>query len=290
MPLEFVGMDASPHIIEIWADAFPDDSRGDIEDFLALALNDRSCAVWVHDGRPVSMAFFLPALLKTERGDTLNLRYVYAAATLTPYRGRGLFGKLLTQAHEKLRGDGVDACFLHPASPGLFDYYKRFGYYTRFYVNEKSFTVKELSCRQHINKHDIKLNAVGGYAAGRNAFLREYPAWVRWPEELAGYAARLALNAGGAVLSDGGCVALCEPRKNELFIREWLCRAEDGDALISALASRLGFETVTLRQPVMRSRHDDSREFGMICPLNDRAADILKEIADFPAYMGLAFD
>ena len=105
MPFEYAGFEMAYDLMRIWSDAFPQDNADDIRK---------------EDGHPVSMAFTLPAVLELKSG-SLNLCYIYAAATLTEYRGQGLFARLLGNVQEQLANNGVDACFLRPASPRLFD-------------------------------------------------------------------------------------------------------------------------------------------------------------------------
>jgi predicted acetyltransferase len=132
MPFEYAGFEMAYDLMRIWSDAFPQDNADDIRKFITLALKTYNCAVWKEDGHPVSMAFTLPAVLELKSG-SLNLCYIYAAATLTEYRGQGLFARLLGNVQEQLANNGVDACFLRPASPRLFDYYGRLGYKPFFY-------------------------------------------------------------------------------------------------------------------------------------------------------------
>ena len=293
MPIEYVGKKAAPQLTDIWLDAFSDDSPESIIEFFNFALSSETCAVWVEDGRPVSMVFVLPSVLKTAANtDTLNLRYVYAAATLTPYRGRGLFRQLLEQGHKGLESKGVDACFLHPASPALFKYYERLGYQTYFHTNETTQSVQDFLhgvCKtDECRGFRFDIDGVGA-AARRNLVLSGHPAWVEWPDKLVSYAVKLAVSAGGAVVLGDGCWALCEPYQNTLFIREWVCRPEFENALKCAVSSKFKFDSVTIRKPVLQAG-DTEKEFGMVYPLTKKAQRLFAKTKNCAPYMGLAFD
>lgn len=293
MPIEYVGKNAAPQLINIWLDAFSGDSRESIIDFFDFALNPETCAVWVEDGRPVSMVFTLPAVLKTATGtNALNLRYVYAAATLSPYRGRGLFSRLLEQVHKGLESNGVDACFLHPASPGLFKYYERLGYQTYFYTNETTQSAQDFlhgACNTN-ECPGLKFDIDGvGAAARRNLILSGHPAWVEWPDKLVNYSVKLAVSTGGAAVTGDGFWALCEPYQNTLFIKEWLCRPELENALKCAVSSMFKFDYLTVRQPVLQAG-DTKKEFGMVCLLTKKAERLFAKTKNYAPYMGLAFD
>lgn len=287
MPLEFASMDMAPSLKGIWLDAFPQDSAGDVDFFFARMLRPDRCAVWLEDGRPVSMTFLLPAELITADGGRYSLRYVYAASTLTEYRGRGLFGSLLTGVRELLRDRGVDALFLRPALPGLFTYYSRFGFKPYFYNVTENIAAEERNGSRRESPGNAGMHEKA--AEGRNSLLKGYPAWVKWPDELVSYAAIQAEKYGGAVISADGGWCLCEPADGGLFAREWLCREDARERLITAVADRFPASSITLRRPA-RPGEALEEAFGMVCPLTEDAADRIDGYRNAFPYMGLAFD
>ena len=80
------------------------------------------CRYIEENGKIVSMLFALPCELKTKT-ETKSVIYIYAAATLQEYRGRGYMARLI----EQLNGEGK-ALFLRPATEGLISFYKKFGF------------------------------------------------------------------------------------------------------------------------------------------------------------------
>ncbi|MDD2361398.1 MAG: GNAT family N-acetyltransferase [Oscillospiraceae bacterium] len=292
MPLMFAGMDMAPSLRKIWLDAFPEDGPEDVEFFFSHALNSESCAVWVEDGQPVSMTFLLPSELVFSNGSCLNLRYIYAAGTLTAFRGRGIFSNLLTEVHELLRCRGVDACFLRPAQPGLFNFYSRFGYKPYFYNTTENIEAETEFISSGVEKN-ISSAAFDKIpqkkATFRNGLLKEHPVWVRWPDRLLDLAVLQAEKFGGATIADKNIFALCEKMGDKVWIREWLCRPGYEAALGRAVAEHFTVSSFELRRP---ARHDDihSSSFGMIYPLNDKADNLIEEYKNKLPYMGLAFD
>lgn len=83
-----------------------------------------------------AMLQLLPVRLRQgeNRGQGL---YVYGVGTHPSCRGKGLAGALLEEAREKGAEQGIDLLMLIPQETSLFDYYRRFGYRTAFWVEER---------------------------------------------------------------------------------------------------------------------------------------------------------
>ncbi|HHV50457.1 MAG TPA: GNAT family N-acetyltransferase [Clostridiales bacterium] len=284
--LAFADAGMSDDILKIWQDAFPEDRPEDARRFLSKFLSPDKCAVWLEGGKPVSMTFMLPAKLVVNGQPCLNLIYIYAAATLSAYRGRGIFGRLLTQVHEYLKASNIDATFLHPAEDGLYGYYKRFGYQEYFKVCTETVAADRLQGMAYEKPEKIYKYS----PETRNGLLESFPVWVEWPEELVFLAAENALQAGGEVVTIPGGEAVCEPFEGRVFIREWLCRPEYEDMLLNAVNSRFPGREILLRRPVKPDEECKGEKFGMICPLNLKAGDIVRDTANYSPYMGFAFD
>ena len=110
--------DQIPALKAIWAASFPEDSHELIDRAFGRLYRPADCMVECRAGRPVSMAFLLPAVWHNGPC-TYPVQYIYAAATLPAYRGQGLFGALLRQAHEEASRRGQAASFLRPGEPSL---------------------------------------------------------------------------------------------------------------------------------------------------------------------------
>lgn len=78
-------------------------------------------------GQIVSSLQMLPVRLDID-GEVWDAHYIYAAATLPEWRGKGLMGHLLEQAAEEGRLRGQQFSVLIVEEPGLLDYYARFQY------------------------------------------------------------------------------------------------------------------------------------------------------------------
>ena len=174
----------------------------------------------------------------------LPLRYVFAAATLPAYQGRGCFSSLLRHAHALAAAEGAAALFLRPAEPGLAAYYERFGYRPYFTAVEEdaAFGGRISPAEDGI----CPLTGDGQAAACRDAALEKRPVWVRWPAPVVGLSAYGADRFGGA-----GCYAMGGGEApGALFFREWMASPKNEPAMLAAAAARYpGRRTFRRRRP-----------------------------------------
>lgn len=107
--------DQIPALKAIWAASFPEDSHELIDRAFGRLYRPADCMVECRAGRPVSMAFLLPAVWHNGTS-TYPVQYIYAAATLPAYRGAGPFRRSAPPAHEEASRRGQAASFLRPGS------------------------------------------------------------------------------------------------------------------------------------------------------------------------------
>lgn len=235
----------------LWQAAFPEDTAADCDEFLQAVRLSEECLVAAENGVPVSMVFSLPVLYGQRRW-----QYIYAAATLPSYRGRGIFADLLTAALQRAREQGYAASFLHPAEPSLAAYYARFGY------------------RPLCDCHTVAGKAAAGepftllspdaFAARRAALLPREA--LAWEPRFAAYAA-----CGDVAVGTERAVALCETQGDTVFIKELL-----GDADPAALAAAVGCDRFVWR------RQGGDEPFVLWLPW--------EQTTESPPYVGLVLD
>ncbi len=130
-------------IINLWKEAF-----GDTEEAINLFLDDRyipqNTVVCEDNGIISSMLFLLEGKLIIDHKE-YDAYYLYAAATLKEFRGRGVMAQLLEYSKNTAAGRNIDFICLKPAEESLFDYYSKHGY-------RKAFSLKSIE----INIRDIK--------------------------------------------------------------------------------------------------------------------------------------
>lgn len=116
-----------PTLKSLWAAAFPDEDATDIDAFFDRFFNMCAVPLVCENGTAVSMLFLIPQRLRCP-STVVSTAYIYAGATRTDRRGRGLYRLLLTYAEQVARKNGVQALFLRPASARLEESYRRMGF------------------------------------------------------------------------------------------------------------------------------------------------------------------
>ncbi len=118
-------------LIKLWNEVFGDEEEY-IKLFFKEAYYDGECFAET-DGDEVVSAFYLLKCSIKCRGKIYRGRYLYAAATLPRYRGRGLMGKLIKEAQDYIKTEGLDYIALVPATDSLYDYYGKFAFKESMY-------------------------------------------------------------------------------------------------------------------------------------------------------------
>ncbi len=254
-------------LFEIWREAFPSDTVEDIAAFLERITPEKDCLLALEDGVPVSMVFMLPATLRV-RTVSYRLQYIYAAATKTEFRGRGIFAHLLKQAFAVAVERGCDGSFLRPASPSLFTYYARFGYEPFFYCH----TLHGLAKAAPLTLNSLSAQA---YAARRLALSE---ATVVWEPCFVEYSMGEAVKIS-AEKQQG--LSLYSKRGNTLYIAELLGFGASSGRIAAALAAQNGCDTFTARIPAT----DKTECFGLLKPFKT-----IPMPTDKIPFMGLALD
>ncbi len=253
-------------IRRIWSAVFTADTPAERDAFLSIVNLSEECVVVCENGEPISMAFFLPAVLRVH-GTAYTARYLYAAATLPAYRGKGIFSVLLNTALSALKGRGIDACFLNPAQPSLIGFYERFGFKPTFFsrtlsgeASEEQGAFTPLSAEKYLSRRQTLLPSD----------------FVAWDDRLLNYALSYATPIG---IAEHAC-ALCVKRNGTLYVFELLGVLPDEQAAVcGALAQHCCCDEFRAR---VFSETGDC--FGMLLPLAENIT------LNTSPYMGLAFD
>ena len=76
-------------LTDLWLACFPGDTVETVQAVFDRVVLETDALVIERDGIPVSMVFLLAQQYRTDAGQ-YPVQYIYAAATLPAYRGRGL--------------------------------------------------------------------------------------------------------------------------------------------------------------------------------------------------------
>jgi hypothetical protein len=165
-------------IMQIWQSCFGDD-EGYIDFYLKNRFTVENMLVIHRDGRPVSMASFLPAKLNVG-GENAAAYYVYAVATLPEYRNQGLSTQILSYAKETFKAPLI--LQVENGSKELEQFYEKQGFYQAFEKIERY----EIEA---VPSDDFELEEItpSAYRKIRDAhFAKE--GYVAWDEEAIAYA------------------------------------------------------------------------------------------------------
>ncbi len=117
-------------LAEIWRVCFPEDAAyGEI--FLKETAEKTTGLAAYVDGKPVSMAFLIPACFSVDK-TRYTAKYVYGVATLPTFRHQGFVAEILKYVAEN---SDAEILFLHPANPQLTAFYEKQKYRTVLYAN-----------------------------------------------------------------------------------------------------------------------------------------------------------
>ncbi len=242
-------------ILTLWKQGFPEDTEEDIRAFLNTLRQDARCFMLMQGGEARSMAFVIPSVLMQNGKKTVW--YVYAAATATQHRKKGLFARLLEELARRAEGEGVYGMFLRPATPSLFGYYERLGFKTAFSVEQIKCKAKEL----YSEIESITWQTVTSH----HAVCRQY--WlsvcgvphILWSERATDYAVKLLEN-GGMLASTKGAV-MYRREGDRLTVTELLCRRQDREMVLSSLARQFSCREICIITPSFNE--ENKRPFGM---------------------------
>lgn len=235
----------------LWALAFGDAPEM-IDLFFSTAYAPGRCR-YLTEGKTVTAAlYWLDAEFQGHK-----IAYIYGVATRPEFRGRGLCKALMEATHRELTAQGYAGAVLMPAESGLRKMYAKMGY-------RECSTMEAFSCCAG-DAVDVRMVSGEEYAILRRALL---PAdgLIQEKENIAYLQTYASLYAGQDFL----LAAVHE--KDRLFGLELLGNREAAPGILKAM----GYAEGTFRVP------GDGFPFAM--------AIALKEHAQLPGYLGLAFD
>lgn len=233
----------------LWDACFPGDEAYSRLFFAERFAPDRTL-VARQDGTPVSALHLLPAFVCVE-GAPLPAYYIYAAATLPAFRGRGLMRRLLARAEELALARGARWLLLVPGEPSLFGFYGAQGYRPAFGRRLATITAEDAEPPAEGSARFFK--AGGDFLAeAMRLYLPPRPFAACWDAAAARYAARDLRAGGGALLGFSrqgrpGCAAVIAWDDGTALVRELLCAPQDAAWAASCLRARLHAERLTLR-------------------------------------------
>lgn len=236
------GEDDRAAVAAIWRECFSD-GESDIRFFLDGLYEPARCLLLEEAGGPVSMLHLVPASLRCG-GVTTGALYVYAAATLPAFRGRGRMTGLLGAAAREAAAYGRPYLFLLPGEESLTGYYEARGFSPSIKLRRVCLDRRALAalCADTAPACETVPRPKAMFAARHARFS---PALL-WEEPVFLYAAREFLHSDGEVIAFGGAGTPNEAHLScETIDGYFFCRRRGGGLLVKELcAEREGYRAV----------------------------------------------
>lgn len=132
-----------PALYALWHEAFGDE-RPAIDAFFQTCYKPENTLVAAENGVPVSVLYWIEAAYQAG-GETLSVRYIFAAATAKSARSKGYMSALLRYTRQTAAARQIDLLFLVPAEETLFAYYGARGFQNAFSKTVYKLTDTQLS-------------------------------------------------------------------------------------------------------------------------------------------------
>lgn len=272
-----------PSLKEIWRISF-----GDGDEYINMFMDEQfekaETVVREEDGKVVSMLFLFRCSFSIS-GKGHPSFYLYAAATLPEYRGRGIMGDMLVFSKDYASKKGMDFIILSPAEKGLYDYYGRFGFLKCFgslravtKANGSDSVPAEFEprlVRDNLSLRNGKVEKADG---------------VLWDEDYFKYALRENEFTGGKILCTKDGYGMYYKEKDRIVFKEII--AEDlqkARDFAGAVCKTERCREAEMLLPADAAGNFDGCEIvntGMAVALNDSSERILSDFHN-NAYLGL---
>lgn len=274
-----------PGLKEIWHISFGD-SKEYIDMFMEHQFKGARTVVYEEDSKILSM-FFLFRCDFSINEKTHPSFYLYAAATLPQYRGKGIMGKMLEFSKSYAAEKNFDFIILSPAEKSLYDYYSRFGFKACFKSKKISLALE----REDEYAANFFENDFEKMLAMRNAAVKKADG-VLWDEEFFRYAVYENDYTSGKTVGTKECYGIYFKEDDHIIFKELI--GENANKALDFALSICKEENINSAQiavPVCRecteiSGNDVLINTGMAVPLNSEAQKAL-ENSDKNAYLGL---
>ena len=257
-------------IINLWHEAF-----GDSVEAIELFLNNRyipeNTVVAEENGKIASMLFLLEGKLFVD-SVIYNAYYLYAAATLKEFRGRGLMAEMLDFSRNLAKERNVDLICLKPAEDSLYDYYGKFGY-------KSVFSSKIITVNQILDSDNCRINseAETDYFTVRDNVFSIYNRFV-WDNEAIKYAIKQHKYYEGSVIS--GCNGYClySVENDVCCVKEMCFTSNKLLCILKIILKNSSATTIKIELPTEYQTNSFDYEIknnGMALPISQKAEAIL---------------
>lgn len=287
----FASWEMRPELSLIWQVCFQEPPRP-AEFFLNNYFSPRDCLVYRVGKNTAAAIYLLPARVASPKGPA-QAHYVYAAATLPRYRGRGYMTSLLACAAMEGARRGDRYSVVLPADRGLYDLYGKSGYTTFFRVRSLSVPAGRLHALAREEYPGKMLPDFRRLAFLRDSLAGKNAGSVLWGERMLWFAAGMGSVYGDRLVcsrsGDAFAYALCRPSEGFCEVLEAMADETSFAGLASALLREAPAPEYRFRLPAegLFPGEGELSAFGMIKPVGGSGLDGIRSEAP---YLGLTLD
>lgn len=278
--------------------SFPN-SKELLKFFLKNKFSPEFCNALIKDDQVVSSIQALPQEIILEE-KTFSAKYIYAAATLPNFRGKGSMKRLLDFTAQIEKEHGTDFLFLVPCSKDIEKYYEKLGYENFFKIRKINFSnenfkrlILESSCT-NLHSGDFKpsIEKICNMVYNGSNYVKYRPKDVNYAEKLYGKF------FGGKIVTSGQNFALCFFRKDDILEIIYFCAENlwNSKLLLQSIYKEFpncsGYSFNVCGENEFFKSYGQSNFYGMIKPLNSVAEKAVANIkkSEKSPYLGLPLD
>lgn len=272
-----------PRLKEMCAICF-DEEIEEVELVFNNYISTEMCYCIAEDEKPVSALYLVPCSINLD--EIIRGHYLYGAATLPEYRGKGFMKRLISYALKIAEENGDKFSALLPAEKSLYNFYKGLGYESRF--TAKNFTILHDEINDFTEDKKLLINSsFDNIQQLRFNICRDKFGTVNWSKDVLDFAVSYAKEANGNILCcDKGYIIYMYMPDMSVFVSEFMCKSEDYQYMLCMLKQKVKAYSYILRLPPWLNNNQTSEEFGMIKFLTNDVCN--KDFSE--AYLGLTFD
>lgn len=291
--VEFARWEMRGQLSALWQRAFGDPPRVP-RYFLFNGFSPQDCLVYRAGGRIAAAVYLLPAFVLCG-GRRVRAHYIFAAATLPEFRGRGYMSSLMAYAAIAGADRGDRFSVVLPAEESLYGFYEKQGYSPFFSAR---FVTAE---RDRLDSVAVRTGAAGTVLPDfhrlnslRGRLLAGCGGAVLWSDERFRLAAGMNTVYGDRLVcaSSGGkwAYALCRPEGELCTVLETMADREMVPLLAAALLRRMPAQAYRFRLPAnagLFPGEGKTEPFGMIRLID---GELMENLPSDGPYLGMTMD
>jgi len=260
-----------PMLAELWHKVF-NDEKAYIDIFFDTVYS--SCKTFAHfeNGSIVSAFYLLDCKIRVDNKEFDGV-YLYAAATDSRFRKRGIMSSLIEEAKSYCIKNEISFISLVPGAKELYNYYSNLGFQTAMYKNIAE-AKSEAESGSTVNRCFAKTYLKSRQTALSNCFL--------WKEHELEYVFKCLEYSGICAYSGDGLAFIAD--KKSSCVKELLCSQSDLPRAFAEMSAMLGRNEFIFETPLDIGKRIP---FGMIITFNE---SLKKEWSMNSIYMNLALD